>query len=338
MMPQVIPQRGGNIASLRPFLNLATEEDFALTIAFLVGFFQPDGARPHLALIGEQGTGKTGFATALRALLDPNKATTRKEPKDSHDLMIAAQNNAILAYDNLSHLPQWLSDVFCRLATGAGDATRQLYTDDEEKIFALKRPVIFNAIHEVASRPDLLDRLIFLELPVIEESHRKREGEMWRDFDAAKPLILGAIFDAVASGLKKSPHIRLEKLTRMADFEAWAVGCGFAFGWPEENFSALYRENRSSILDTAAESSTLVIAIEQWMKGRDFWEGQAQELLASLNSNASYETQKSPDWPANQLSLGRALKRLAPVLRKRGLDATQIRTREKRGWKIRRDG
>jgi multidrug resistance efflux pump len=47
--------------------------------------------------------------------------------------MIAANNGYVLAFDNLSGLPSWLSDALCRLATGSSFAVRQLYTDDEER-------------------------------------------------------------------------------------------------------------------------------------------------------------------------------------------------------------
>jgi hypothetical protein len=45
---------------------------------------------------------------------------------------IAANNGYLLAFDNLSGLPAWLSDALCRLASGGSFAVRQLYTDDDE--------------------------------------------------------------------------------------------------------------------------------------------------------------------------------------------------------------
>ena len=70
--------------------------------------------------------------------------------------MIAANNSWCLAYDNLSHVPAWLSDALCRLSTGGGFATRELYTDQEEIIFDSQRPVLLTSIEEVATRSDLL--------------------------------------------------------------------------------------------------------------------------------------------------------------------------------------
>ena len=116
--------------------------------------------------------------------------------------MIAANNGYLLAFDNLSGLPDWLSDALCRLATGGSFAVRQLYTDDEEVLFEASRPILLNGIEEVISRPDLGDRAIFLTLAPIAEADRRSEAELWREFEIARPRILGALLDAVVHGLR----------------------------------------------------------------------------------------------------------------------------------------
>ena len=50
----------------------------------------------------------------------------------------------VLAFDNLSGLPAWISDTLCRLATGGGFAVRQLYSDQDEVLFDAMRQVILN--------------------------------------------------------------------------------------------------------------------------------------------------------------------------------------------------
>jgi hypothetical protein len=91
----------------------------------------------HLVIAGEQGSAKTVLTKILRALIDPNAAPTRAPPREERDL-----NNAhILAFDNLSSLPSWLSDALCRLASGGSFAIRQLYTDCVAGHFASSRDV-----------------------------------------------------------------------------------------------------------------------------------------------------------------------------------------------------
>jgi hypothetical protein len=81
---------------------------------------RPKGPYPVLIFHGEQGPAKSTQERLIRATIDPNAAPLRAEPRDIRDVMIASTNAWILSYDNLSHLPAWLSDVSCRLATGGG--------------------------------------------------------------------------------------------------------------------------------------------------------------------------------------------------------------------------
>lgn len=100
----------------------------------------------------------------LKALVDPNVAPVRALPREQRELMIAANNGHVLAFDNLSGLPPWLSDALCRLATGGSFAVRQLYTNEDGILFQATRPLLVNGIEDVISRPDLADRSIFLTL------------------------------------------------------------------------------------------------------------------------------------------------------------------------------
>ena len=168
--------------------------------------------------MGEQGSAKSTFAAILRKLIDPYKAPLRSLPRNEHELSIAASNTHLLVFDNVSSLPQWLSDALCRLATGGGFGARQLYTDQDEVLFDACRPVILNGIENFVSKPDLADRVVFLTLAPIAEEKRRTEAELWSEFEAERPHILGALLDAVVEGLKRLPETRLPKLPRMADF------------------------------------------------------------------------------------------------------------------------
>src|SRR6476660_9769962 len=132
MLPLPVPEHGGSIETLRPFLNLSNRNDFVLVVAWLLAALRPGGPYPLLAISGEQGSAKTVFAKILRALIDPNAAPVRTAPSEERDLFIAAGNGHLLAFDNLSDLPARISDALCRLASGGSFAVRQLYTDRDE--------------------------------------------------------------------------------------------------------------------------------------------------------------------------------------------------------------
>jgi hypothetical protein len=154
------------------------------------------------------------LAKILRALVDPNAAPVRTLPREERDLFIAANNGHVLAFDNLSALPLWLSDTLCRLASGGSFAVRQLYTDQDEVLFDAARPVILNGIEDVVTRPDLADRGLFVTLLSISEARRRPEQELWREFELSRPRLQGALLDAVSHGLRALPRARLDRLPR----------------------------------------------------------------------------------------------------------------------------
>jgi len=225
MLPLPAPQRGGSIDALAPYLNLREPNEFVLVVAWLLASLPQGVPYPVLVIAGEQGSAKTALTKILRALIDPNVAPTRAPPREERDLMIAAKNGHILAFDNVSGLPSWLSGALCRLATGGGFAIRKLYTDCDEVLFQAVRPAILNGIEDIVHRSDLADRAIFLTLGPIADEDRRTERELWRELEAMRPRILGALLDAAAHGLRRFPSIRLERSPRMADFTRWATAC-----------------------------------------------------------------------------------------------------------------
>jgi hypothetical protein len=119
MLPLPIPQAGGCIEELASFLNLRNRDDFVLVVAWLLATLRARGPYPVLAISGEQRSAKTVLSKLLKDLVDPNVAPVRALAREERDLIIAANNSHVLAFDNLSGLPHALSDAFCRLATGA---------------------------------------------------------------------------------------------------------------------------------------------------------------------------------------------------------------------------
>ena len=251
-------------------------------------------------------------------MIDPNSATLRSEPRDARDLIIAANNSWVLAFDNLSHLPVWFSDALCRLATGGGFSTRELYTDSEEVLFDAVRPVILNGIEELATRGDLLDRTLILYLPQISNEKRKREADFWKDFEDARPQLLGAVLDAVSTGLRNLPTISLKETPRMADFAAWAAAAEPAFGVKGVSFAQAYKGNRESANDLVLDASQVAQAVKNLVVDGSF-RGSATELLAALNHKVSDEMRREKSWPKDGRGLSNRLRRLAPNLRQVGV-------------------
>ena len=272
------PNKVGPIEALNSFLNLASRNDFVLIVAWPLAALRAGGPYPLLAISGEQGSAKTVLSKLLKALIDPNAAPVRSLSRQERELMIAANNGYLLAFDNLSGLPNWLSDALCRLATGGSFAVRQLYTDDEEMLFEAARPILLNGIEEVVSRPDLADRAIFLTLAPIGETQRRPGSELWREFEIARPRILGVLLDAVVHGLRAMSDVHLEQLPRMADFALWATACETAL-WPAGTFAHSYKANRRATIESIIEADPIATCVRAIMVDRTMWTGSASDIL-----------------------------------------------------------
>jgi hypothetical protein len=319
MQPLPTPVSGGSIDKLRSFLNVQSDADFVLVVAWALAVLRNRGPYPVIVLSGEQGSAKSTFSALLRALLDPNTAPLRALPREERDLFIAASNGHVLAFDNVSGLPGWISDTLCRLATGGGFAVRQLYTDQEEVLFDVARPMILNGIEDSVTRPDLADRSIFLKLDPIPEERRRPEAELWAAFEAERPAILGAILDSVVEGLRRLPETRLAKLPRMADFALWVTACEPAL-WPVGTFWSAYCGNRDEVVEGVIDADAIAAAVRAVMATRTEWTGTASDLLGALAEVVGDRVARSKTWPDSPRALAGRLRRAAPLLRKIGVE------------------
>ena len=316
MLALPLPKNGGDLRSLRDFLNVASDADFVLVSSWLLGTLHPTGPYPILVLHGEQGSAKTTTARVLRALIDPNVAPVRSEPRESRDLMIAAENGWFCAFDNLSTLPAWFSDCLCRLSTGGGFSTRALYTDQEEMIFSAKRPVILTGIEELATRGDLLDRAIIIYLPRIPEKKCSTEKKLFSVFEAACPQLLGALLSAASHALADYDKIVPDQVPRMADFSLWVVAAEPALGLKPGSFLSAYTANRSAANELPLETPVAEAVRKLFLP----WTGTATELLAALETLIDDRTKRSKSWPSSGRGLSNALRRLASNLRASGVE------------------
>ena len=328
-LPEAVP--GGSIDLLRPFLNIQSDADFQLVIAWALAVLRGRGPYPLLVLSGEQGSAKSTCAQILLALLDPRSPSLLSFPTSEHELFIAANNAHLLAFDNLSGLSQKLSDALCRIATGGGFVKRKLFTDQDQSLIDVKRALILNGIEEIVTRPDLADRAILIALEPISDDRRRPETELWADFEKRRPQILGALLTAVSEGLRRQDETHLDHYSRMADFELWATACQPAL-WPAGTFREAYRRNREEAVYKMIEASPVASAIRGIMMKmrrterteRTVWTGTATnlfgEVIGELEAEFPFGNRTPRSWPDSPESLGRLLRRVKPILRKIGIE------------------
>lgn len=323
--------------SIKHFCELVQLDDAALkkVTAWLLSAMRPEGPFPLLAVGGEQGSGKSVTSKIIRRIVDPNVADLRSMPRTELDLMIAAKNSRIVSLDNLSGMRAEMADALCRLSTGGGFATKQLYTDADEILYHETRPILFNGIPDLLARGDLGDRAICLDLERINTSDRQTEKSLYRRFAELHPLILGGLLDAVVSGLKYRETIDLGALPRMADAAQWWAACESegALPWPVGGCMTAFEQSRESIVSGFLEGDPVAAGIVELMKTHCNFEGTATDLLNALNQQRG--DQKPPrGWPGTPRAMTARLKRAAPFLREYGLEIEKDRTGSARAISI----
>jgi hypothetical protein len=311
MRPLPIPEQGGSLDALWPLVNIP-EPDRLMVLAWLLECMRPDTPHVVLELIGEHGSAKSGTQRALRRLIDPNEADLRAAPKSVEDVWIAARNAHMVSLENLSHLLPQYQDALCVLATGGGFSARTLYTNAEETIINLRKPIVLNGISVIVTAQDLLDRCLHIELPTIRS--RELEIDIEAGFQRVQPQLLAALLDLFVKVLATLPEVTIapEDRPRMADFallgEAVIRVCGHAEGAFLHRYATMRRDSILATIDASPVGSALLAFLEDNPAG---YAGPLSELLWKLGPHR----QIAEAWPRSAKGLGDALRRLAPALR-----------------------
>ena len=313
------PIRGTELNELWTLLNVQAE-DRPLLLAWLVAVLIPDIAHPILGLFGEQGTGKTTAGKILSALLDPSPVPVRKAPLDANAWVTAASGSWVVALDNISAVPDWLSDTLCRAVTGDGDVRRQLYTDGDLVVFAFRRAVIVTSIDIGSANGDFVDRLLPINLDPISDTQRVTDSLLWPAWEHARPRVLGALLDLASNVKALLPSIKLDSHLRMADFMEILAAVDQI---TQSAGSARYRTKMNSLATDSLTGDPFVAEITNALDPGEEWEGTSAELLDLVTPTA--DRWRPPKlWPTDARRVTTLLRRQAPVMRKAGWTADDL--------------
>ena len=258
----------------------------------------------------------------MKRLVDPSVAELIKLPKDDEQAAHQLFHHWVPAFDNMSRLPEWLSDAFCRAVTGEGASKRKLYTDDEEHIRAYRRCLVLNGINSPVLRADLLDRSVLVELsPPDEIAPESILNDQWKE---AAPVILGGFFDAVSGAMDRVDDMEAPTDFRMADFARWGQALAAELGYDPAVFLSWYAEAADHKFVDAVEGDDLAKHLIQYVQDQDGeWGGTATDLLSGLTPPSVAIQKKRPDWlPENARGLSQKLRRLQPALERAGVKIT----------------
>jgi energy-coupling factor transporter ATP-binding protein EcfA2 len=302
-------------ALLKQFVA-ADDDAIMLLIAWLLGCLRPEGPYPVLTISGEQGSGKSTILRLMRRIIDPHALDMRTPPEDQRDLQAMVRNSFVLAYDNVSHISNKMSDALCVISTGTGaQGGRALYTNAEESAVRVCRPVAMNGIPDVVERGDLVDRSIHVHLPRIDPKHRRDDSEFWDAFHANHAKLLGSLMNAALIATQNYGNVVLAEKPRMSAFAVWAVAAEKSFGWPEGRLMEVYKRNRSAAESQMLEFHGLASAMLRMMEKQKEFSGTYSDLIGQLEMNIGPREKL----PQTSHSFAAELRRIRPALERYGL-------------------
>ncbi|MFE3861000.1 hypothetical protein ACFXPT_11270 [Streptomyces goshikiensis] len=317
----------GELSALLPF----TPETLPLAIGWLLAALRPGMPRPIAYLTGEQGTGKSTSGQMLTGIIEGARAPLRQAPENLRDLGPTTAAGWVLALDNLSGLPGWLSDALCRIVTGDAQVTRALYTDDDVNVLTYQRPVLLTGIDLGALRNDLAERMMPLELQPIRRDQRRTAGALWAAYEQAHPRILGALLDLAAEVWADLPHAAadLTERPRLADFAELLHALDRVTGWRSLD---AFNGAQDALNDAVLDGHPVAGALRDWTASPAFPPGGWQGTMGELHRQLSSDGRGFADgWPKTPAVLSARIRQVAPALRARGISVARTSGSNKNG-------
>jgi hypothetical protein len=330
---------------LSKLTNIKDEKTKLLIKTSIVSYFVPEISHIILLFHGPWGAAKTTLQKMIKEIVDPAKPSLLTFHQDKNEFLQQIAQNYLATFDNVKHTPKWLPEEVCKTVTGSGHSKRTIYTVDDAKIYEFKHCLIFNGINLAFYEPDVLDRSITIDLPMIKEEDRRLEKEVLDQFKSMKPDIMNFIFNTLAKAMTIYPNITCKGLPRMADFALWCEAISRSMGYKEKEFLKAYNEIRGTQNNEIVDSNPLAFVIKKFVESicssqqhtdsmdnksdkLTLFDGSPLKLLQELNPIAANEgidiSQK--DWPKNRNWLIRKINIVKPTLRQAfGIEIAVVR-------------
>lgn len=252
-LPQVEPIKSDNgLDRLDKYLNISEDEKLLLKV-YLVCCFNPSIYLPTICIKGEPGSGKTILASMLKDLIDP--AVDKIHLVNSFtpsDLIVLLSNGYFEVFDNVYKLSPKRKDMFC-MAMIRASICRKKYNREEQ--IHLDNRLCFTGNPQFLEYADISDRTLPFTMKLLSGNEHIEVSELYNDFNADLPYILGGIFDLLATALDIQQYIKLENPIRLADFHKFGYTVAEAMGGYGAKFTDIlknhiaYKEVLNDILE-----------------------------------------------------------------------------------------
>lgn len=346
MLPQVYPERGGDVNLFKKYLNLKYEDEKDFALICMITDFIPD--IPHILVVcyGPPGSAKTTFSWCWRMVIDPSELEEGLSipENNKNEFLQNLAHNYLPCFDNISEISSWASNELARAISGSGISKRALYTDDDDVVMRFRRPAMINGINVPATKTDVLDRAAMFQLSLMEEDKRRPEKVFRSEFIADIPKILGGVFDTISKAITIYPTLRLSRFPRMADFFQWGCAIAEALNISGENqgekngkrgaerFVELYYRNMERQSEEALKAKLIAKPLIDFLdeqpktplldrNAEQVWTGTPTELLESVTEFTSIHYQKVLEdryWPKRANTFARQINDIEIDLRKVG--------------------
>jgi hypothetical protein len=183
--PFARPANKGNLKLLKKYLRNLRPEMQQLLIGWITYTLAcpkiPSRNFVLLSLVGPEGSGKSFTCKLISDLTDPNSLALQKMPKNSEDLVVAANYTLVLIFDNGRTLTFGFSDSFAQCITGASSGKRQLFTNGELYVSYMHVAIVINSINHLITEPDLIQRSLIMPVKGFEETDRVQNQNFTRN-------------------------------------------------------------------------------------------------------------------------------------------------------------
>jgi hypothetical protein len=306
-----VPAAGGDLDLLWGHVNVSRLDRSVVVAWLLAAIIEPETPHPILSIFGEQGTGKSTGTKRIVEVVDPSPVPLRKPPRDPESWVTAAAGSWVVGLDNLSQVPDWLSDSLCRAVTGDGDVRRKLYSDADLAVFQFRRCIAINGIDVGALRGDLADRVAKIDLDRISEDQRAEEKYLDAKWAADHPVILAGLLSLGSEVMGRLPAVRVAARPRMADFARVLAAVDQLLG---TDGLGRFSEQAQMMAEDSLASNPFLVRLHDM---RIDFTGKAADLLSQATPDV--ERWRPPrDWPKDPRAVTSLLKRNAPALRRTG--------------------
>lgn len=314
---------------LKNYINLEDPDNILIVWAWVA--YSLFGLRgfPILALVGSPGSGKSEIARIIRQLIDPNTLPLGSIAASDREAFIEARSIRLLSFDNIQPIRKVdISDRLAKIATGGGIRPRQLYSDNATNAMFVCNPIITTSIEVPARRPDLVDRMLTINLRRVPEEQRIPASLLEERFEGDAPEILGGICVLIS---KAMVELRLLdptaiQLPRLADFGLFGIAVERVLGLPDGRFIELYQKSIKVSSQGVVEEEPLLQAIIALMEssGENHLHLTPKELCLKL---ALQDIRNRKEF--NPKSVGRKIRLLTEDLDRQGITCTFGRDKDR---------